>query len=90
MFRRLGRNLPIRMRFARSAEEAQLLVEAEPPTLLICDYRLPGLDGVAFLERVHVRWPLVKRMLHTGEAVLRTSFGLDVPVLSKPCPPEVL
>src|SRR5688572_18385024 len=74
-FRRITRDMPLMVRFARTAEEAWQLVEAEQPQLVICDYRLPGLDGVTFLERLHEKWPLVRRILYTGEAVNRIIYG---------------
>jgi CheY-like chemotaxis protein len=89
-FRRLAHGLQLQMRFAEDAEDAQRQLDAETPDIIICDYRLPGLDGLSFLERVHDRHPDVKRILHTGEAIQRTSFGVDVPVLAKPCSPESL
>jgi DNA-binding NtrC family response regulator len=79
-----------RVRYASSAEEGLALLATEVPRLVISDYRLPGLDGISFLERVHDRHPGLKRILFTGEAVMRTSVGLDLPVIGKPCPPEEL
>ncbi len=91
-FRRITRDLPARMRFASTIEEAWNLVLAEVPAVIISDYRLPDGDGLSFLEKVHARFPAVKRILHTGEAVMRVDLGVgaDVPVLGKPCPPETL
>ncbi len=90
VFRRLTRRLPGTFRFAMSVEEAQAAVDVELPDVIICDYRLPGVDGLTFLERVRERWPDVRCVLHTGEALFRTHFPLDVPILAKPCPPEEL
>ncbi len=90
VFRRLTRRLPADFRFATSVEQAQACVDERVPDVIICDYRLPGVDGLTFLERIHQRYPAVRRVLHTGEAIFRTHFQLDVPVLAKPCPPEEL
>jgi CheY-like chemotaxis protein len=90
LFRNVSKDLPIWMRFAASAEEGLAMLQAEQPSLVISDYRLPGLDGLSFLERVQALYPKVKRILFTGEAVLRTSVGMDIPVLGKPIPPDAL
>jgi len=89
-FRRVTKDLHIRLRLARSAEEALSFLSEETPAIVISDYRLPGLDGVSFLERVREVNPFVKRILFTGEAVWRTSIGIDIPVLGKPCSPQAL
>jgi CheY-like chemotaxis protein len=39
----------------RSAEEAELMLAAITPDVLICDIVLPGEDGVAFLRRLRGR-----------------------------------
>jgi DNA-binding NarL/FixJ family response regulator len=87
--RRAVRHLPARLRFASSAEEALLLIDAEVPTLLISDYQMPGLDGMSFLERVKRKYPSVNCVLHT--AVVRGSwgFGVNIHILPKPCPDDV-
>jgi DNA-binding NtrC family response regulator len=89
-FRRVTRDLAVRMRFAATSQEAWAAVNAEVPEVIIADYRLPDGDGLTFLEKVQTQWPEVKCVLHTGEAVNRTAVGLDIPVLAKPCPPETL
>lgn len=89
-FLRIAQGLPVHLRLSITAEEGLKLVDEEVPALIISDYRLPGLDGLSFLERIHARHPAVKRILYTGEAVLRTALGVDVPVLGKPCPPDYL
>ncbi|MGQ0507108.1 MAG: response regulator [Myxococcaceae bacterium] len=90
MFRRLARGVGVAIRCAESAEAAQALLEEGVPQLIVCDYRLPGLDGMTFLEKVHARYPQVRRVLHTGEAVFRVNLALDIPLLAKPCPSEEL
>ncbi|HZN92569.1 MAG TPA: response regulator [Myxococcales bacterium] len=89
-FRRTAKDLPLQMRYATTVAEAMKMVEERPPAVLICDYRLPDGDGLTVLERVGDRFPAVKRILHTGEAVMRVSFGFDVPVLGKPCSQDTL
>jgi signal transduction histidine kinase/FixJ family two-component response regulator len=54
---------------ARSAEEAiEKLSGGLAPQVVISDFRMPGLDGVAFLRHVRKEWPLIQRVLMTGHA----------------------
>ena len=71
-----------------SAEEASPFLEARPPDIVICDYGLPGMDGMKFLQRVGARHPAAVKILIGG----RPGFlhgadakraGIDE-VLSKP------
>ena len=41
-----------RVRRARSAEEALKILKTEQFTIIVSDYRLEGMDGVAFVERL--------------------------------------
>ena len=72
---------------AASAEEAWPLVEAEPPALVICDYRLGrGENGAAFLARVHGHCPTARLVLHTADDVAPAEFEVwpkpaDMPAL---------
>jgi DNA-binding response OmpR family regulator len=80
----------IPLRYAATAEEAVRLVEEDPPSVLVTDYRMPGMDGLTLIDRAREKNPKMLCLLHTGEAMHRVMMGLDVPVVSKPCPPEVL
>ncbi len=51
LMRSLGEDLVIQS-FADPLE-ALAAVAAEPPDLVISDYRMPGLDGIAFTRRLH-------------------------------------
>lgn len=88
--RRVMSDLPWRLSFARSVEEAWQQLRVEVPSVILCDYRLPDGNGITLLERVHELHPRVQRILYTGEAITRTAVGVDIPVLGKPCPPEAL
>ena len=46
-----------------SAEEASPGLEARPPDIVICDYGLPGMDGMKFLEEVGARHPDAVKIL---------------------------
>jgi two-component system, NtrC family, nitrogen regulation response regulator GlnG len=87
---RIARRLPLRLCFVSTAEEAWPILERLSPVALLSDYRLPGTDGVTLLERARARFPALRCVLHTGEAVRRTSIPVDFPVVPKPCAPEDL
>lgn len=84
-FRYVVRSLPVRLRFASTAEEALTACDAEVPDVLIAEQPLAGMSGLQLLDRVHVRHPRVKRILYTAERSLPKSRPMDVPVLEKPC-----
>ena len=41
---------------ARSATEALIRLQETPCDVVISDYEMPGLDGIAFLKQVRERW----------------------------------
>jgi DNA-binding NtrC family response regulator len=79
---------------ASSAAEALELLEREPGLrVVLSDYRMPGMDGAAFLAEVRERFPTTVRMLLSGagaESVVLENAELAFRVLSKPCPRETL
>ena len=87
---RIGRDLPLQLVCVDSAEAAWKFLISTRPAGILTDYRLPGSDGVTLLEKATARYPGLRCMLYTGEAVHRTSIPLDFPVVSKPCAPEEL
>ena len=64
-------------------------------SVIVSDFRMPGMDGVQFLSRVREMAPDSVRMLLTGFADLQTATdavneGNIFRLLTKPCPPENL
>lgn len=60
--------------------------------VVISDYRMPGMDGTAFLTEVRERFPTITRMLLSGagaESVADHS-ELVFRTLTKPCPRDTL
>lgn len=53
---------------ATTGAEALEILERLPVDLVISDMRMPGMDGAQLLEQIHLRWPLVVRILLTGFA----------------------
>ncbi|WNG39905.1 response regulator [Archangium minus] len=88
--RRLLRDLPGTKRMATSGEEALLMAEAEPPSVVVAAYILPGMDGLSLLAALRARTPGLLCGLHTTQLPARDIIPPDVTVLLKPCPPERL
>lgn len=66
-----------------------------PYALLVVDMRMPGMDGVEFLEHARKLAPEAVRMMLTGNADQQTAVeavnrGQVYRFLNKPCPIEVL
>ena len=51
---------------AASAAEAEDILKKEWVQVILCDQRMPGETGVAFLERVREAWPDVVRLIISG------------------------
>jgi two-component system response regulator HupR/HoxA len=51
---------------ASSAEEARELLQRHTVSVVLCDQRMPGTTGVAFLKEVRERWPEVVRIVISG------------------------
>ncbi|EME71476.1 response regulator containing CheY-like receiver [Paramagnetospirillum caucaseum] len=51
---------------ASTAEEAEGLLEQEMVHAILCDQRMPGVQGVDFLKTVRDRWPDPVRMIISG------------------------
>jgi len=44
------------------------ILETEPVAVVVSDYRMPVMDGVAFLRKVKEGWPHLQRVMLTGAA----------------------
>jgi len=81
---------------AESGREALRLLAAQGPfTVIVSDFRMPGMDGAQFLERAREVAPDAVRILLTGQATLEDAIdvvnqGQIFRFLLKPCPTEVL
>jgi two-component system response regulator HupR/HoxA len=51
---------------ASSADEARALLQRQPVCVIVCDQRMPGVSGVAFLKEVRERWPEIVRIVISG------------------------
>lgn len=85
------------VRACASAEEAIVLIEQQPPDLVLTDFGLPGMNGAGVLTYVHERHPLIDRALMTdwaranehAEAIERL-YDTGVRLLVKPLQPADL
>jgi two-component system response regulator HupR/HoxA len=51
---------------ASDADEARSVLERRDIAVILCDQRMPGLTGVAFLKEVRERWPDTVRIVISG------------------------
>ena len=68
------RDRGLQLRFARGAEAGLRALEAERIDVVVCDYIMPGRDGISLLEEVARRFPDTVRILMTAHA------GIEVAV----------
>ena len=81
------------MVFANSGPAGLAMLDEQPADVLVCDMRMPGMDGVQVLAEVRERFPSTARIILTGqtdrESVI-AALGLTQRFLLKPCRSEDL
>jgi DNA-binding NtrC family response regulator len=79
---------------AKSAAEALEHMMADPASIMLCDIRMPGHDGMWLLERVRDRWPQTAVIMATGvddiQIVARSQRAGVVDYVTKPFGRELL
>ena len=73
--KRLFRPLGYTILTAESGAEALALLEKEQVDLLICDMRMPAMNGAEVLEQVRAKWPETVRILLTGYSDLDSTIA---------------
>ena len=58
---------------AGNGPDALALLEREPFDVVILDMRMPGMDGLAVLQEIKKRHPLVEVIMLTGQAPVTTA-----------------
>ena len=66
--KRALREVPWKVHTASGGEQGLEVLEGEQILVVISDYRMDGMDGIAFLSRVKEKWPGVQRVMLTGQA----------------------
>jgi len=77
------------------AAALKILQESEPFSVLVSDQNMPDMDGARLLEQASKRWPMMTRIMLTGNNDLTTAAtainsGRIFRFLNKPCQPEEL
>lgn len=80
---------------APSAEDALRMLAFGAPDVIVTDQRMPGMDGIALLERVAALAPDTARFMLTGHASLEVALeainrGAVTRFFVKPCDPREL
>ncbi len=78
--------------FCTSSREALAALERDPTQVIISDFRMPEMDGLAFFTEVKKRWPDTTRIILTGYADMEllqpaVTQGLIQRFLFKPVSP---
>lgn len=71
LFKPLGYNVLT----AKNGMEAFALLEKESVDLVICDMRMPQMDGAEMLEQIRARWPDAVRILLTGYSDIKSTIA---------------
>ena len=64
---------------AADASEALAVLLADPISILLCDIKMPGHDGLWLAEQVRARWPKTAVIMATGAF----AYDLDMVVASR-------
>jgi DNA-binding NtrC family response regulator len=79
---------------ATDGVEGLKAMERTPFPVVVCDMRMPGMDGAQVVESVAKRWPTTVSVLLTGALAFDdASPNCTLPafrLLAKPCDPKVL
>jgi len=73
--RRVLRSSGCQVLTANSGAQALEMLQRVPVDLVVSDMRMPGMDGVQFLEQVHARWPEAVRILLSGHGEMSATVA---------------
>ena len=72
---------------AASGEEALSKAPGREPTIVVTDYRLPGMNGTEFVERYRKEHPQVMAVVisaHDDERMIKSAIAVGAAFLPKP------
>jgi DNA-binding NtrC family response regulator len=79
---------------AGSAAQALETMRSEPASLVLCDVKMPGEDGLWLAERLHAHWPLVPIIMVTAlddpETIRQSKRVGAADFIKKPITPDLL
>ncbi|MCA9473634.1 MAG: response regulator [Nitrospirales bacterium] len=81
------------MEFKASSKEALQVMEHRRFNIVICDMRMPGMDGPDFLGEVKARFPEVVRIVlsgHSDDSMVFRALESTHQYLAKPCSAETV
>lgn len=81
---------PIRILTAPSGLHALDILSKEEVHLVVSDYWMLGMDGIALLAEIHRRYPTMPRLLLTGEPDSEIVLEAGVRVLTKGMDPDLI
>lgn len=64
-----------RVLLAPSAADGLAILSAEHVDIVIADMRMPDVDGATFLAEVRTRWPIILRILLTGQSSITDAIA---------------
>lgn len=70
--RRLLRQEDYEIVTANTGDEALTLLECQPVSLIISDFRMPGMNGVDLLHQIRKRWPETIRIILSGYSEVKS------------------
>ncbi|MFQ5917457.1 MAG: sigma-54-dependent transcriptional regulator, partial [Candidatus Binatia bacterium] len=75
-------------------KEALALISQEKPEMVLCDLRMPEIDGIRLMERIKAEWPDLPVVMITGYATIDVAVEAmqkgASDFLAKPFPPDEL
>jgi two-component system response regulator YesN len=58
--------MAVEVRACHSGEDALRVLEQRPPSLLVCDLELPGIDGLEVIRQAQARSPEIRTLMLTA------------------------
>ncbi|MBI2988971.1 MAG: sigma-54-dependent Fis family transcriptional regulator [Deltaproteobacteria bacterium] len=93
-YERILRDSGMKSLICAEPREAIRLVSLEKPDIVLCDLRMPGIDGMELLQKIKAEWPELPVIMITGYATIDVAVEAmrkgAYDFLAKPFPPDEL